>query len=80
MNAVTCLHCGRFIASLARHNFQSCSCPEEKRISVDGGSAYQRRVFGRLAKWQEDDTGEVIDAAAKQVVLRVQKGMLVELL
>lgn len=59
INAVTCLHCGDFIVSRYRHDFVSCSCPEERRISVDGGQAYQRRVFGRDAKWREANGLEV---------------------
>ena len=55
MNAVTCLNCGDYIVSKYCHDFVSCSCPEEKRISVDGGAAYRKRCFGRDAKWREED-------------------------
>jgi len=40
-NAITCLGCGDTIRSTHRHDFVTCSCGES---SVDGGSAYLRRV------------------------------------
>jgi len=62
MNAVTCLNCGEYIVSRSRWDFVSCSCPEGKRVSVDGGEDYQRRVYGKLAKWREDDGKEYTGA------------------
>lgn len=54
MNAVRCLTCGIIIESTHRHDFKSCKCQSHTtRVSVDGGSDYNRRVFGNEAKWDE---------------------------
>jgi len=41
LNAATCHKCNYFIRSRNRHDFVTCSCGN---ISVDGGSAYIKRV------------------------------------
>ena len=54
-NAVTCKWCGVRIESVHRHDFQGCACEDEqKRIYVDGGKDYCRRVFGENAWWVEE--------------------------
>lgn len=62
MNKVTCLTCGEVIESLHRHDFRSCSCPEETQVSVDGGKDYERRLYGPKAKWHEWVDAELIGA------------------
>ena len=55
-NQVTCLHCYVTITSTHRHDFKACGCKDpELQIMVDGGDAYDRRVFGKKAKWVESD-------------------------
>ena len=52
-NGVECLHCNTIIVSEHRHDFKSCACPEERRICVDGGKDYKRRVWGSGARWRD---------------------------
>jgi hypothetical protein len=40
-NRAKCAHCGSIIESKSQHDFVYCSC---KRIAVDGGLMYYRRV------------------------------------
>lgn len=50
-NSVKCLICDEEIVSKHRHDFRRCSCGN---ISVDGGTAYVRRVGdikGRGKTW-----------------------------
>lgn len=42
-NSARCLQCNDEIESTHRHDFVTCSCGN---LSVDGGHAYTRRVFG----------------------------------
>lgn len=49
MNAVRCLRCKDVIQSRHLHDFVTCSCGN---VSVDGGSAYKRRLF-RSDEWEE---------------------------
>jgi hypothetical protein len=53
VNGVRCLTCHTTIYSRTRHDFNSCQCPEETRVSVDGGRDYARRCFGPRARWVE---------------------------
>lgn len=39
-NAVTCLECQETLVSYHRHDYKTCSCPNE--AMVDGGTAYLR--------------------------------------
>lgn len=60
MNAIHCLNCGEVVESKNRHDYKSCSCPPMCRVSVDGGSDYNRRGFGDRSRWMEilDDGSE----------------------
>lgn len=42
-NSAICNKCKEEVVSKYRHDFRSCSCGD---LSVDGGTAYLRRVFG----------------------------------
>lgn len=42
--------CGDVIESKFRHNFAKCSCGN---LSVDGGTAYLRRLWGKDQSWTE---------------------------
>ena len=42
-NTIQCLNCKDIIRSKNRHNFVTCSCGQ---CSVDGGSWYQRYLWG----------------------------------
>lgn len=53
INAVRCTHCKKVVVSRDRHDFACCDCPRDRRICVDGGPDYRRRVFGEEAKWVE---------------------------
>ena len=53
-NAVRCSHCGATIESTHVHDFRGCLCTDPaKRVCVDGGPEYARRVFGEKASWTE---------------------------
>lgn len=52
INGAICLHCKDFIRSMNRHDFKYCSC---KKVAVDGGSWYTRRV------WEPTDYIDVIE-------------------
>jgi hypothetical protein len=39
-NAIKCLECGETIVSYSRHDYNTCSCPNE--AMVDGGNEYER--------------------------------------
>lgn len=41
-NAARCLDCGDLLYSQTRHDFKTCACGN---LSVDGGSAYTRRLY-----------------------------------
>ena len=64
-NMVKCNHCGSVIESVYRHDFVWCSC---KKVAVDGGTEYLRRVFSMPSDYtemsKEDRTVE--EAAAKK--------------
>lgn len=53
-NAVYCRHCNTEVRSYHRHDFQSCKCEEDKKkISVDGGTNYARRLWGKKADYED---------------------------
>lgn len=61
VNGVKCLNCNTTIISNHNHDFKTCNCEDEiLAVSVDGGSFYRRRVYGRAAKWVELHTNEVV--------------------
>jgi hypothetical protein len=47
-NSVTCLECNETIVSYHRHDYKTCSCPNE--AMVDGGTAYLRYGAKDLSK------------------------------
>ena len=47
-NSVTCLECNKTIVSYHRHDYKTCSCPNE--AMVDGGTAYLRYGAKDLSK------------------------------
>jgi predicted RNA-binding Zn-ribbon protein involved in translation (DUF1610 family) len=49
-NSARCLECGQEIVSEHRHDFKSCRCGN---VSVDGGTAYIRRLFSGKGRWQD---------------------------
>lgn len=53
MNRAGCRCCGDVIESANRHDFQTCRCGN---ISVDGGDAYQRRL------WRDSQPVDLADA------------------
>ena len=42
INRIKCVHCGEILVSNNRHDFKFCSC---KKVGIDGGRDYLRRVF-----------------------------------
>ena len=50
LNQAKCLKCNDVITSSHRHDFVWCSC---KRLAVDGGSAYSKRLFNKIDEWEE---------------------------
>lgn len=53
-NSALCLVCNEEIVSTHRHDFKKCSCGN---VGVDGGLAYQRRLFGN-GPWRDTSTWE----------------------
>jgi hypothetical protein len=50
-NEAKCLSCGDVLRSKNKHNFITCSCGN---LSVDGGSAYTKRLFrDEVDSWVE---------------------------
>ena len=47
-NSVTCLECNETIVSYHRHDYVTCSCPNE--AMVDGGTAYLRYGAKNMSK------------------------------
>jgi len=47
-NAVTCTECNETIVSYHRHDYKTCSCPNE--AMVDGGTAYLRYGAKNMSK------------------------------
>lgn len=41
-NKAQCTHCNDVVESTHRHDYRACSC---RKIAVDGGKDYLRRVF-----------------------------------
>lgn len=58
-NAVKCLECGKTIASMSRHDYVTCGCPND--AMVDGGTAYSRygardmRMIEKIDIYADDD-------------------------
>lgn len=64
-NAVHCNHCDTTIDSSHRHEFRSCQCTDPaKRVSVDGGYDYRRRLFG-----DESHYDEIVDCYEDSAIL-----------
>lgn len=59
MNSVRCLLCETTLVSHFRHDYQSCQCPEEVRVAIDGGNEYHKRAFGDGSRWVELPSGKV---------------------
>ena len=45
VNKIKCNKCGDIIESVHRHDFKFCKC---KRVAVDGGKEYLRRMFTNM--------------------------------
>lgn len=55
-NAVHCNICGITIESIHRHDFVRCRCTtDDTAVWVDGGHAYNRRMFGKDCDYTEID-------------------------
>ena len=52
-NGAYCLNCHTILVSTHVHDFRGCECEEERRVCVDGGYDYRRRVYGKDARWTE---------------------------
>jgi len=50
-NSIYCNHCKTEIISKHVHDFVSCKCKGEKRITTDGGSYYQHYGYGEEASF-----------------------------
>lgn len=50
LNAIRCKHCDTIIISTHRHDFKWCKC---KKVAVDGGTHYLRRLFMDLGDYEE---------------------------
>jgi hypothetical protein len=59
VNGVECLICSTTIISVHVHDFVSCLCPEETRVSVDGGQEYKKRAYNSNSHWKDLFTGEI---------------------
>ena len=62
-NSVKCLECGETIVSYSRHDYKTCSCPNE--AMVDGGLDYLRYGAANINKikiiaFYDDDPFEVV--------------------
>lgn len=49
-NRVQCTRCHTILASTSRNDWSTCRCG---RVSIEGGDAFLRRVFGRRADYVE---------------------------
>lgn len=53
-NKVHCNNCDTTIESRYRHDFRRCSCAsDDNAVWVDGGLAYNRRMFGEFCDYEE---------------------------
>lgn len=62
-NSVTCLECGETIVSYFRHDYKTCSCPNQ--ATVDGGTDYARYGAKDMSKISKhtvyaDDDFEIV--------------------
>ena len=51
VNRIKCKFCGDIIESKHRHDFVECKC---RKVAVDGGTDYLRRVFPKEIIWPTD--------------------------
>ena len=56
-NKIKCKYCGDVIESRSRHDFKFCSC---KKVAVDGGKDYLRRLF-TVSPADFEDLSEVVE-------------------
>lgn len=56
VNSIKCNHCGQQLISANRHDYNSCRC---RKVSVDGGRDYLRRLYFRPEDYTELSTLEV---------------------
>ena len=62
-NSVTCLECGETLVSYYRHDYKTCSCPNQ--AMTDGGTAYLRYGAKDMSKIKifavyDDDPFEMV--------------------
>jgi len=50
LNSIKCNHCGDVIVSTYRWDFKYCKC---RKVAVDGGKEYLRRIFGNVSDFTE---------------------------
>lgn len=70
-NKVRCCGCGDLIMSTSRHEFVTCKCGD---VSVDGGTAYLRRVFREGAKWEELSVTDETEGPGRRFVDTARSG------
>lgn len=56
-NSAVCNHCHTEIESTHRHDFRQCEC---KRVAVDGGKDYIRRIYNEPSDYTDTSEFEEI--------------------
>lgn len=52
ISALKCNNCNKIIYSRARHDFNTCDCPQEKWVAIDGGREYTKICYGPNSSFQ----------------------------